>query len=98
MADADGVLAPAIGLHLEIDKIEPWSMSADDKLEPALAALEHDDPGQDVDVVVGLVGALPLPTDDLHLAGYSAVLGSTSSSAWRAISVSTTWWSELFSG
>ena len=49
-------------------------MNADDKLEPAMAALEHDDPGQDVDVVVGLVGALPLPTDDLHLAAYSAVL------------------------
>lgn len=75
VADADGVLRPAIGLHLEIDKIEPWSMNADDKLEPALAVLVHDDPGQDVDVVVGLVGALPAPTDDLHLAGYAEVLG-----------------------
>jgi hypothetical protein len=75
VADADGVLRPAMGLHLEIDKIEPWSMNADDKLEPALAALVHEDPGQDVDVVVGLVGALPAPTDDLHLAGYAEVLG-----------------------
>lgn len=75
VADADGVLRPAIGLHVEIDKVEPWSMNADDKLEPALAALAHDDAAQDVDIVVGLVGALPAPTDDLHLAGCAEVLG-----------------------
>jgi hypothetical protein len=75
VADADGVLSPAVGLHLELDKVEPWSFAADDKLEVALDALRRDDSGQDVDVVVGLIGALPGPTDSLHQVGYAEVLG-----------------------
>ena len=62
-------------MHLEVDATRPWSLDADDNLEAALAALRHDDPGDDVDVVVGLIGALPRPTDALHEVGYAEVLG-----------------------
>jgi hypothetical protein len=73
--DADRVLEPTIGLHLEMEKIQPWSFDADDRLEPALTALRTDDPARDVDVVVGLIGALPRPTESLHEVGFAEVLG-----------------------
>jgi hypothetical protein len=75
VADANEVLRPAIGLELEVDALKPWGFDDDAKLEPALSALRTDDPGTDVDVVVGLVGALPGPTDSLHQVGYADVLG-----------------------
>ncbi len=75
LSDSDGMLRSAIGLRLELDKIEPWSLDRDDRLETALGALRTDDPGEDVDVVVGLIGALPGPTESLHQLGYSEVLG-----------------------
>jgi hypothetical protein len=73
--DADRVLEPTIGLQLEADKARPWSFDGDDRLEPALAALRQDDAGDDVDVVVGLIGALPRPTESLHEVGYAELLG-----------------------
>jgi hypothetical protein len=73
--DADRVLGASLGLHLEVQKTEAWSLDNDESLEAALAALRHDDAGEDVDVVVGLIGALPRPTDSFHEVGYAEVLG-----------------------
>jgi hypothetical protein len=75
VADANDVLRPALGLQLEVDAIRPWAFDDDAKLDPALAALRVEDPGSDVAIVVGLVGALPGPTDSLHQLGLAEVLG-----------------------
>ena len=58
--DADRVLEASLGLRLEVETTRPWSLDADEHLDIALAALRRDDPGDDVDVdvVVGLIGAL----------------------------------------
>jgi hypothetical protein len=71
--DADGVLS-AIGLRLEIDRVEPWS-APDDVPPRMLERAQHDDPGSDVDLVVGMFGALPGRTDSLHEAGMATLLG-----------------------
>ncbi|HTB79098.1 MAG TPA: matrixin family metalloprotease [Polyangiaceae bacterium] len=73
--DADRVLEASLGLRLEVETTKPWSFDADEHLDIALAALRRDDPGDDVDVVVGLIGALPRPTESLHEVGYAEVLG-----------------------
>ncbi len=75
VADSDRVLGASLGLHLEVEETKPWSLDADEHLDSALAALRRDDPGDDVDVVVGLIGALPRPTESLHEVGYAEVLG-----------------------
>jgi hypothetical protein len=73
--DANRVLGPAVAVELVLDRIQPWTLDADDRLEAALTALGHDDPGRDVDLVVGLVGALPRQSDSLHDEGRATVLG-----------------------
>jgi hypothetical protein len=73
--DATAVLEPALGLRLEVERLEPWSMESDDDLHAALAALESAERGDGVDLVVGLVGALPHQTDSLHEAGLATLLG-----------------------
>jgi hypothetical protein len=73
--DADRVLEASLGLHLEVETTKPWSLDGDEHLEAALKALSRDDPGDDVDVVVGLIGALPRQTESLHELGYAEVLG-----------------------
>jgi matrixin len=75
VGDADRVLEASLGLHLEVEVTRPWSFDADEHLEDALTAIRRDDPGDDVDVVVGLIGALPRPTESLHEVGYADVLG-----------------------
>jgi matrixin len=75
VGDANGVLVPAIALKLEIDRIEPWSNRAEDDLDGSLRALRSDDQGQDVDLVVGMIGALPSQTDSLHQLGVAELLG-----------------------
>jgi hypothetical protein len=73
--DSNRILEPTLGLHLETDRIEPWSRSADEKLEGALAELRGSDPKPDADLVVGLIGALPRETDSLHALGVATMLG-----------------------
>lgn len=73
--DADRVLAASLGLHLEVETTKPWALGTEGQLDAALTALSHDDPGDDVDVVVGLIGALPHQTESLHEVGYAEVLG-----------------------
>jgi hypothetical protein len=73
--DANRVLEPSLGLRLEVDHIQPWASEADDDLGTALAALRRDDDGGDVDLVVGLIGALPMQTDSFHQLGMAELLG-----------------------
>ena len=72
--DANQVLGPALGLELDVDRIQPWSGDSDSPDE-ALTVLMKEDPGADVDVVVGLIGALPRHTDSLHELGVATLLG-----------------------
>lgn len=73
--DANGVLWPSLGVRLELDRIQPWSSDVDQQLQPALDALSREDEGNDVDVVVGMIGALPRQTDSLHELGMATLLG-----------------------
>ncbi len=73
--DANAVLWPSLGVRLELDRIEPWSSDVDERLQPALDALSREDEGKDVDVVVGMIGALPRQTDSLHELGMARLLG-----------------------
>jgi hypothetical protein len=73
--DANGVLSPALACRLELERIEPWSRDVDEAPEAAIAALSKDDTGEGVDLVVGMIGALPRETDSLHLLGIASLLG-----------------------
>jgi hypothetical protein len=73
--DANGVLAPTLAVRLEVERIQPWSTDADEILGPALDALRTDDDGRDVDVVVGMIGALPRQTDSFHELGMATLPG-----------------------
>lgn len=75
LEDANRVLEPTLGLHVELQRVQPWSSDQDEDLARALRALQADDPGQDVDLVVGMIGALPRPTDSLHELGMAPMLG-----------------------
>jgi Matrixin len=75
MDDATAVLEPALGLRLELQSLSPWTMALDDDLHGALDALVSTERADDVDLVVGLVGALPHQTDSLHEAGLANLLG-----------------------
>jgi hypothetical protein len=73
--DSNRVLEPTLKLHLETDRLQPWSRDSEDDLAAALEALRADDPGQGADLVVGLIGALPRQTDSFHEVGMAAMLG-----------------------
>jgi hypothetical protein len=73
--DANRVLQPGLGLELDVDAIRPWSLDGDERLEGALGGLAKDDDGQDADLVVGFIGALPRPTESLHELGMAEMLG-----------------------
>jgi Matrixin len=73
--DSNVVLRTTLGITLELDRIAPWSGDEDQRLGPALQALQIEDEGRDVDVVVGMIGALPRQTDSLHELGMATVLG-----------------------
>jgi hypothetical protein len=73
--DANRVLGPTLGVEIEVDRVQPWSSDADNPELAALSALRDDDPANDVDIVVGLIGALPRQTDSLHELGMATLLG-----------------------
>jgi hypothetical protein len=75
LEDAGRVLVPSVGLELVLDRVEPWTLDADDRPDDAMSALQRDDPGTDVDLVVGMIGALPRQTDALHEEGRATLLG-----------------------
>lgn len=64
------LIEPALGVELVAESQRSWDrQGAIGSLGDALAALAKQDPGTDVDFVVGLVGALPAVTNDVHLLG-----------------------------
>ena len=73
--DAGRVLGPSIALDLALDRIQPWTNDADDDVGAALAALRGGDTGDDVDLVVGMIGSLPRQSDSLHDEGMATLLG-----------------------
>jgi hypothetical protein len=74
LEDANGVLSP-MGLRLEMDRIEPWTTPDGEGAADVLSRIQREDPGADVDLVVGMFGALPGHTDSLHEVGMAALLG-----------------------
>jgi hypothetical protein len=73
--DANAVLVQALSCRIDLDRIEPWSRDVDEVPEAALAALRSDDTGEGVDLIVGMIGALPRQTDSLHLVGVAMLPG-----------------------
>jgi Matrixin len=73
--DANRVLVTTVALRLEVERIVPWTLSTDEDLDRSLQALQAEDVAGDVDLVVGLIGALPRQTDSLHEVGRAALLG-----------------------
>jgi hypothetical protein len=73
--DANHVLEPALGLRLVEDAIVPWPFEADDDLRQSLDSLRESESAANIDLVVGLVGALPHQTDSLHEAGMARLFG-----------------------
>src|SRR5207302_2313499 len=61
--------------RLTIESCRDWSTSREDDLTAALTALRTDDPGNDVDWVIGMVGGLPRVTRSFHDVGMAHVSG-----------------------
>jgi hypothetical protein len=74
--EANQFLVPAVGIRLEAKAIEPWpARSADRKLGDVLTALEAQDPGDDVDWVIGYASALRLVEGTFEELGVARPLG-----------------------
>jgi hypothetical protein len=64
------ILEPSLGVQLEAESFRTWDrQSSQGQLTEVLDQLTKQDPGADVDWVVGLVSALPLVTTDVHALG-----------------------------
>src|SRR5262245_43509084 len=65
---ANLLLEPDLGIAIEVVDARPWERKEPigDDMELALRELEATDPGADVDLVIGLVSALPIYTPDVH--------------------------------
>jgi hypothetical protein len=74
--DANRILEPTLSARWEIAEVRIWNAQhADDALDPLLIELRETDPGNDVDLVVGLVGSTPRFERNFHELGRGAVLG-----------------------
>jgi tetratricopeptide (TPR) repeat protein len=70
------VVTPGLGVRFEAESFRRWDrQSSNGGLEPILAELVQKDGAGDVDLVVGLVSALPLVTASLHEIGMARELG-----------------------
>jgi hypothetical protein len=67
--DANDVMEPLAGVHLELDGIRTWELAADDDLTKVLAELRTMSSGEDAPWIVGFVSALPRATASFHDAG-----------------------------
>jgi len=73
---ANQLLAPALGVRLEIVDFEDWDYQAPTApLRQTLAALVAADRGDDVAWVIGFTGAVPLVTNAQHELGLAELLG-----------------------
>ena len=65
-----------LGVVFELEEARPWTLAADPSdMEAALRELEALDPGQDVDLVVGLLPALQAFTSSHHALGRARLFG-----------------------
>ncbi len=75
LAQAGGVLEASAGVGLVVDQADSWDHATAAHLDGDLAALRIEDAGDGVNLVVGLVGGLPLGTEDFEQLGLSEVRG-----------------------
>jgi hypothetical protein len=76
LATTNGVLEPTVGVRLEVASSEPWNPAhGEDSIAQLLEALRQADPGDDVDWVVGLAGAVPRFEESFHELGIGQVPG-----------------------
>jgi hypothetical protein len=73
---ASDVLAPALGVRIEVDTAVAWNDAGSDaSLERVLEALHAKDDGQGADWVAAFVGGIPQITASFHDLGYGDVVG-----------------------
>jgi tetratricopeptide (TPR) repeat protein len=66
----NGLVARWPNVRFEVVDLRSWERdSTDGGLEGLLVALEHEDPGDDVDLVLGLVAAMPVVPTQIHNLG-----------------------------
>lgn len=75
--DLNILVGPTFGVRFEVESCRRWEdtpsgMSADTALE----LLAKKDPGEDVDLVVGFIAALPLLSNSMHAIGMAHELGN----------------------
>lgn len=77
VARASQILEPTTGMALEVTEIRSWQREGGggEDLTAALEELAGADPGDDVDLVIGMVDALSHVSQDQHLMGRAQVLG-----------------------
>lgn len=64
------------GVRFEIAEVRSWEADTQEQaLQDVLAKLEGQDPGQDVDWVVGLAAAVPRVPESIHILGLAPTLG-----------------------
>ena len=76
--DANQILAPSVGVRLDVESMVAWSPPAGAKesdLDATLVALRAADAGGDVDWVAAMVGGIPKQTAAFHELGIAEVLG-----------------------
>jgi tetratricopeptide (TPR) repeat protein len=71
---SEAVEAP-LGVRFEVESTRDWDRAPMENLERAMEQLEALDKGVDVDLVVGLLTALPMVTSTQHQLGYARILG-----------------------
>jgi hypothetical protein len=73
---ANAVVGPALGIGLELVDASAWSApGSEDHIKELLERLRDTDPGEDVDLVIGLAGAVPRFEESFHELGMATVAG-----------------------
>jgi hypothetical protein len=73
---ANGVLEPALGIHLELADSRAFRpQGGEDHIAGLLDELRRSDPGDGVDWVIGLAGSVPRFEDSFHELGVGNVIG-----------------------
>ena len=75
LAQAGVTLQASLGVGLVLETADAWDHPTAPRLEGDLAALREEDTGEGVDLVIGLVGGLPLTTQDFDQLGMSEMHG-----------------------
>jgi hypothetical protein len=75
LADASETLEEAVGAEVSLEESGAWEVRPDARLEEQLQALRAKDAGEDVDLVVGLAGGLPVASASFDQLGMSETPG-----------------------